>query len=76
MRKLAISQPSLDILTTNWKDLLFIRLLVILVKLFKLIEYKREFLGNIIWMNDNAEKVNLFTNTVDTYPDEFKVINY
>lgn len=45
-------------------------MLVILVKLCKVIEYKKQLISNLTWMNDNAEKMNLLTNE---YPHEFKV---
>lgn len=46
-------------------------MLVILVKLCKLVEYKKQLIGNLMWMNDNAEKMSLLSNE---YPEEFRVV--
>lgn len=47
-----------------------VRMLVILVKLCKLIEYKKQLIANLTLMNDAAEKMNMFGNKYDV---EFKV---
>uniref|UniRef100_A0A915DM55 LIN-9 C-terminal domain-containing protein n=1 Tax=Ditylenchus dipsaci TaxID=166011 RepID=A0A915DM55_9BILA len=47
-----------------------VRMLVILVKLCKVIEYKKQLVSNLTWMNDSAEKMNLLANE---YPHEFKM---
>lgn len=46
-------------------------MLVIMVKLGKVIEYKKQIIQNITSMNDYAEKFNLLTNE---YPKEFQVM--
>lgn len=48
-----------------------VRMLVILVKLCKVIEYKKQLVGNLTLMNDYAEQMNLMGNE---YPEEFKVL--
>lgn len=45
-------------------------MLVILVKLCKVIEYKKQLINSLSLMNDYAEKMNLMSND---YPHEFKV---
>lgn len=47
-----------------------VRMLVILVKLCKLVELKKQFIVNLTTMNDAAEKMNLYENK---YPPLFKV---
>ncbi|KAL3124100.1 hypothetical protein niasHT_004689 [Heterodera trifolii] len=47
-----------------------VRMLVILVKLCKVVEYKKKLVTNLTVMNDYAEKMNLLGNS---YPHEFKV---
>uniref|UniRef100_A0A183C4E1 DIRP domain-containing protein n=1 Tax=Globodera pallida TaxID=36090 RepID=A0A183C4E1_GLOPA len=47
-----------------------VRMLVILVKLCKVVEYKKKLVSNLTVMNDYAEKINLLGST---YPLEFKV---
>lgn len=48
-----------------------VRMLVILVKLCKLVELKKQFIVNLTTMNEAAEKMNLYDNK---YPPLFKVI--
>jgi hypothetical protein len=45
-------------------------MLVILVKLCKVIEYRKHLIGQLTLMNDYAEKMNILDNE---YPDIFKV---
>ena len=45
-------------------------MLVILVKLCKVIEYKKQLIGQLTLINDYAEKMNTLSNV---YPEEFKV---
>lgn len=47
-----------------------VRMLVILVKLCKVIDYKKQLITNLTLMNDSAERMNLLAND---YPHEFKV---
>ena len=46
-------------------------MLVILVKLCKVLETKKQLISNMISMNDCAERMNLFGGK---YPHEFKVL--
>jgi hypothetical protein len=48
-----------------------LRMLVIMVKLFKVLEHKKVLLQNLTWLNDEGERMNLLT---QTYPIVFQVI--
>lgn len=47
-----------------------VRMLVILVKLCKLIEYKKQLIANLTTMNNYAEQMTMYDNK---YSDEFRV---
>jgi hypothetical protein len=48
-----------------------VRMLVILVKLCKVIEYKKQLIAQLTMMNDTLEKMNMLGNE---YPEELKVL--
>lgn len=49
-----------------------LRMLVIMVKLFKVLEHKRVLLQNLTWMNDEGERMQMLTRI---FPNIFQVIN-